>query len=521
MDRAPRERSRLYFLVCWFHAIVMERLRYVPHGWTKAFEFGETDQRGALDTIDAWIDMCAEGRENIDPDRIPWVALRTLLAQSIYGGRVDNEFDQRTLRSLVDRIFVPESFDIAFPLLMAQPADSGASAAAAAAPAVVVAPEHTSHSDCLEWADSLSAVESPAWLGLPDDADLLLMANQTKRILRKVTTMQGSDDSDDVSNAKPATTTTTTTTTSSSGGGEEVAAWMKTLSEDAMRWLSQLPSPDTIKLKEDKQQQQPQPQDASKQQQQQQQDVVMRCLERDARALVRLLTTVRRDMQLVIDTAAGAVKQTNETRALFEDLSHGVIPHSWKPYALPEMLSLGAYVRDLARRVDHFCKILASSSSSSGRKVWLGGLLTPEAYITATRQAAARANKCSLETLSLQVVAVSSSADAASDHKLAPDEFAVEGLVLENALLGKDGSLHIPSNNNSNGDDSLSTEVATALFAWRDRSAALGDNAAVKIPVFLNETRMTRLFTVALPAATPDNAKWCQRSTAFVSWVSP
>lgn len=487
MDRAPRERSRLYFLVCWFHAIVMERLRYVPHGWTKGFEFGETDQRGALDTIDAWIDMCAEGRENIDPDRIPWVALRTLLAQSIYGGRVDNEFDQRTLRSLVDRIFVPESFDIGFPLLMAPTPEAAAA---------VVAPDQTSYKDCLEWADALSVVESPAWLGLPDDADLLLMANQTKRVLRKVTTMQGSDDSDDVSDSKPASTSTTT----SSSSGEEVAAWMKTLSEDAMRWLAQLPAADSIKLRDDKQQQQ--------------QDVVMRCLERDARALVRLLTTVRRDMQLVIDTAAGTVKQTNDTRALFEDLSHGVIPHAWKPYALPEMLSLGAYVRDLARRVDHFRTLLGTQ----GRKVWLGGLLTPEAYITATRQAAARANKCSLETLSLQVVAISS---AASDHKLAPDEFAVEGLVLENALLGKDGSLNIPKESGGVAEESLSSAAATAVFAWRSKANALGDEASVKIPVFLNETRMNRLFTAVLPTATPEGAKWCQRSSAFVSWVSP
>ena len=35
--------------------------------------------------------------------------------------------------------------------------------------------------------------------------------------------------------------------------------------------------------------------------------------------------------------------------------------------------------------------------------VWLGGLLIPEAYITATRQYVAQANSWSLEELSLQV----------------------------------------------------------------------------------------------------------------------
>jgi dynein heavy chain 1 len=40
---------------------------------------------------------------------------------------------------------------------------------------------------------------------------------------------------------------------------------------------------------------------------------------------------------------------------------------------------------------------------SSGMEVWLGGLASPEAYITATRQAAAHAANASLEQLTLQV----------------------------------------------------------------------------------------------------------------------
>ncbi len=55
MDRAPAERSRLYFLLAWFHAVIVERVRYVPVGWTKAYEFSDADQACALDIIDAWV----------------------------------------------------------------------------------------------------------------------------------------------------------------------------------------------------------------------------------------------------------------------------------------------------------------------------------------------------------------------------------------------------------------------------------------------------------------------------------
>jgi dynein heavy chain 1 len=59
MMKQPSERARLYFLLAWFHAIVQERLRYVPLGWAKHYEFNESDLRVACDTLDTWIEAAA------------------------------------------------------------------------------------------------------------------------------------------------------------------------------------------------------------------------------------------------------------------------------------------------------------------------------------------------------------------------------------------------------------------------------------------------------------------------------
>lgn len=59
-----------------------------------------------------------QGRQNIAPDKIPWAALKTLMAQSIYGGRIDNEFDQRLLITFLERIFTKGSFDSEFKLAL-------------------------------------------------------------------------------------------------------------------------------------------------------------------------------------------------------------------------------------------------------------------------------------------------------------------------------------------------------------------------------------------------------------------
>ena len=59
MLQAPNERARLYFLLAWLHAIVQERMRYTPLGWSKKYEFTESDLKVACDTMDVWIDSVA------------------------------------------------------------------------------------------------------------------------------------------------------------------------------------------------------------------------------------------------------------------------------------------------------------------------------------------------------------------------------------------------------------------------------------------------------------------------------
>lgn len=55
--------------------------------------------------------------------------------------------------------------------------------------------------------------------------------------------------------------------------------------------------------------------------------------------------------------------------------------------------------------------------------MWLGGLLNPEAYITATRQCVAQANSWSLEELQLEVTIT----DSSDKSNIPGDCFAIVG----------------------------------------------------------------------------------------------
>jgi len=35
-----------------------------------------------------------QGRTNLPPEKVPWDAIKTLLSDCIYGGKIDNAFDQ-------------------------------------------------------------------------------------------------------------------------------------------------------------------------------------------------------------------------------------------------------------------------------------------------------------------------------------------------------------------------------------------------------------------------------------------
>ena len=63
IEKRPFERYRLYILLAWFNAVMHERLRYLPLGWTKFHEFSEVDVICTLDVIDQWVDQVS-GKSN-------------------------------------------------------------------------------------------------------------------------------------------------------------------------------------------------------------------------------------------------------------------------------------------------------------------------------------------------------------------------------------------------------------------------------------------------------------------------
>lgn len=163
----PAEKTRLYFLLAWFHAVVQERLRYVPLGWSKPYEFNDSDQEAALGIIDSWLALAAKGKANVDPAAIPWDAIRSLLRESVYGGKIDTEFDQILLDSFVANLFTPRAYDVNFQLVRATDGESG-----------LAIPDANRLDQFITWATKLPEQEPPWYLSLPPSAEKVIAIAQ-------------------------------------------------------------------------------------------------------------------------------------------------------------------------------------------------------------------------------------------------------------------------------------------------------------------------------------------------------
>jgi dynein heavy chain 1 len=189
MNKSPAERSRLYFLLCWLHAIVQERLRYVPLGWSKTYEFNESDLRCGLDTIDVWLDTVAMGRTNLPPNKVPFNAIYSLLSECVYGGKIDNSFDRRLLNTFLKQLFCVSAFDSDYKIV----SDEVESVLIGMPEAAIKKEEFVSFVE-----QQLARYQqTPAWLGLPNSAEKILLSSICHEVINKLLKLSVLDDDED------------------------------------------------------------------------------------------------------------------------------------------------------------------------------------------------------------------------------------------------------------------------------------------------------------------------------------
>eukprot|EP01015_Nassula_variabilis_P036963 TRINITY_DN967_c0_g2_i6.p1 TRINITY_DN967_c0_g2~~TRINITY_DN967_c0_g2_i6.p1 ORF type:complete len:1103 (-),score=250.87 TRINITY_DN967_c0_g2_i6:90-3398(-) len=468
-DKAPTERTRLHFLLAWVHAVIQERLRYTPIGWTKVYEFNEADQRCALDLIDEYLDGMGQ-RNNVDPDKIPWDALQCILAQNLYGGKIDNQYDNKILDGLIGQFFTAKSYNMDFELFLAPEGSQP-----------IKIPDVKKFSQFEEWIDKLPSVESPAWSGLPNNVERIVRETLTNHIIKKLLEIQDVNEDEAVEIELEEE--------KKKQEGESQVKWLKELGQRLKSYLSILPE-SLPKLARDANSIQ---------------NPLFRFIEREVTVASNLLSYLRSKLTDLKGVCDGTTQSTQELRQLASELHADQIPATWRRYTVLN-ITVTEWIADFKKRIDQFTRIM-NVSGYQKQGVWMGGLLFPEAYLTATRQYVAQNHMWSLDELDLKV-------ELLDGQTVDDDCFIVTGVQLEGAEWEKSTKLL-----RLNKD--LSTPLPALLCKWvhmqKSEIKKLADDE-IFAPVYLNKSRANLISSIKMKRGDISRNTLYQRGLALITW---
>lgn len=231
---------------------------------------------------------------------------------------------------------------------------------------------------------------------------------------------------------------------------------------------------------------------------------LFRFLEREINVASTLLDTVRAnvgDVKLMCD---GKLQPLMELKVLAHTMYSGQVPKTWRRFTFLETIDVTPWISDFKRRLEQF-ENLISTPEWQKKGVWLGGILFPEAFMTATRQFVAQNSKLSLDELDLR-------ATLYEGGDVEDESFLIEGMTIEGGAWT--GTSLTMSND-------LSNVVKTIKFTWvkinPEDKHKLTDEL-IYVPVYLNSTRKNLLFSVKLNCGSIPRNHLYKRGIALIAW---
>jgi len=307
---------------------------------------------------------------------------------------------------------------------------------------------------------------------LPNNAEKLLREIESHRFISQMNKIQGLEDEE---------------LTSSSTSEKSGNTWLTSVKEKVSKLFAILPGQVNSLEKMEKYSNSP----------------IYRFLKREIGVASKLLKKVRSDLFNILEMCDGKSKSTNELREISKDIYNDIIPKSWRAYQTLEM-GINEWIVDLKNRVSQLNK-LSEDREFGKSNIWLGGLIFPEAYLTATRQYVAQSLKVPLDELVLTIDLPSNISDRVDDS-----DFVVSGLCLDGAEWDYDtGKLKMT--------DNLNYQLPRIIIRWIVKSKI--DSKSFAIPVYLNSSRKNLLFSIMFKNESElSDADWYQRGTAVISW---
>jgi dynein heavy chain len=370
----PEKYKKLCFSLCFFHAVMIERKKFLSLGWNIMYDFNDSDWDICECLLVQYLDQY---------DETPWDALKYLIAEANYGGRVTDDQDRRLLVVYANQYFNETA--------ITQPNFSLSTAPQYYIPYDGVRESYSAYIQTLPDAAS----DPPEAFGQHPNADIASQMEATKTLLTTILSLQ------------PRAVAVEGQKTPE----QTVLALIDSLTDQVQKpldWKAMLRKHGADKT-----------------------PLTVVLLQELSRYNI-VLNAVHSSLASLKKGIQGLVVISSELEQVFDALINGQVPGGWgKVY--PSIKPLGPWIRDLIDRVDSF---LRWSDVGPPKVFWLTAFTYPTGFLTALLQNTARKNSVAIDTLVWDFVVMTHNEQSIN---MQPKEGAyVRGLFLEGARWDSD-----------------------------------------------------------------------------------